>query len=474
MSIAKADANPTKSFFVRMLTRDISLDDCILDLVDNSIDGAWEMSGDTPSLTESTVLGKFSVDITISAESFAIQDNCGGITLDDAVDYAFTFGRRDEPEELDSAKSQEASGDTVDKTETTETTETREPYSVGVYGIGMKRAIFKIGRSITIRSTYADGPDGSRASFVVPIEVEEWLADNDPRWDFPIDETEHLDDPGVRIEIGGLSVETANRFADPAYLAELRAVLARDYMLPMMHGLVVRVNEIPVPARRVNLRRGDAFQPMRDSYRDGEVTVELLAGMGAPPPDENSPDESDKAEMASGWYVLCNGRVVLAADTSSITGWGGDLPKWHGQYTGFAGLILFTSPHAFLLPMTTTKRGVDVSAGVYLRARARMIQPARAWIDYTNARKQDLEDAKKLEQASQAQPVTEVAPRPIVELPTLTKRPGERPANINFARQVRRVRALAEGFGDSNMTYRDVGIESFEYAYKMLADEDDE
>ncbi len=33
------NAEPTKGFFIDMLTKDIGLVDCILDLVDNSIDG---------------------------------------------------------------------------------------------------------------------------------------------------------------------------------------------------------------------------------------------------------------------------------------------------------------------------------------------------------------------------------------------------------------------------------------------------
>jgi hypothetical protein len=41
----KAEANPTKAFFVRMITRDISLADCILDLIDNSVDAAWQLKG---------------------------------------------------------------------------------------------------------------------------------------------------------------------------------------------------------------------------------------------------------------------------------------------------------------------------------------------------------------------------------------------------------------------------------------------
>ncbi len=65
-------------------------------------------------------------------------------------------------------------------------------------------------------------------------------------------------------------------------------------------------------------------------------------------------------------------------------------------------MVLFTASDTVLLPMTTTKRGVDVSSGVYQRARARMMTPARAWIDYTNARKRDLEQAR----------AKEVPPRP--------------------------------------------------------------
>ncbi len=34
-----ANAYPRKNFFIQMFTKDIGLEDCILDLIDNSIDG---------------------------------------------------------------------------------------------------------------------------------------------------------------------------------------------------------------------------------------------------------------------------------------------------------------------------------------------------------------------------------------------------------------------------------------------------
>lgn len=90
----RANAHPTRAFFVRMLTRDISLEDCILDLIDNSIDAAWgSITAKPTKLQSGTKLKKFHIELTVSESTFVISDNCGGISLDDAANYAFTFGR---------------------------------------------------------------------------------------------------------------------------------------------------------------------------------------------------------------------------------------------------------------------------------------------------------------------------------------------------------------------------------------------
>lgn len=119
-SDAKAAANPTKTFFVRMITRDISLEDCILDLIDNSVGGAWKCEGSRPvGLAGGADLQKYRIAIDTSSDSFRIIDNCGGMSLTEAVDHAFSFGRQ--------------------------ATDRTDDYSIGVYGIGMKRAVFKLG-----------------------------------------------------------------------------------------------------------------------------------------------------------------------------------------------------------------------------------------------------------------------------------------------------------------------------------------
>ena len=130
--VRPADASPTKEFFVRMITRDISLYDCILDLLDNCLDGARRKlapgGGDNPVIES---YSGFYANIYVSSNEFRIEDNCGGISISDAIDYAFQFGRR--PDAL-----------------------TEGEFSIGLYGIGMKRAILKIGKGINIYSSTAD------------------------------------------------------------------------------------------------------------------------------------------------------------------------------------------------------------------------------------------------------------------------------------------------------------------------------
>jgi len=435
---AKAKAHPTKAFFVRMLTRDITLEDCILDLIDNSVDAAWSSVNATPTKVEAgRKLSKFQIDITFSEEGFEIKDNCGGISFDDAVDYAFTFGR----DQLGGGP---------------------DDFTIGVYGIGMKRAVFKLGNKINVRSSPAKGD-----SFAVPINVKEWMARSKlDDWDFDIDAAEGLPQPGVEIQVVELDSDTALTFSDPGFEPALRNTIARDYLLSLMQGLTITLNDKPVEGWDITFRSSPEFQPMRQGYGDGEVTVEIYAGMNRPPPSSSGPTERE-TDRISGWYVLCNGRVVVAADRSDLTVWGqSTIPNWHGQYKGFVGLVLFSSKQPSLLPMTTTKRSVDESSSVYRRALVKMRTPTRAWIDYTNARKTMTDEAREKESKTTPIPIEKVKARKSVKLPKTIS--GKKDANILYTVSVSRVRALGKEFGRSTMAYAEVGRKSFEYAYERL------
>lgn len=443
----KAEAYPTKSFFVRMITRDISLEDCILDLIDNAIDAAWSKIGSRPmSLADDTDLSQYRIEIEVSPDKFLIRDNCGGMSLDNAANHAFSFGRNRGSEQ--------------------------EDFSIGVYGIGMKRAVFKIGKRIRVRNTVEE-EDGSLLSFAVPINVDAWLSNDAPPWDFDIVSDEALESPGVEIVVEDLNSGSQSSFSSPAFIQNLRRTLARDYSIHLQRGLTLCLNGLQIEGWRIELQQSDDFAPLRLEYSDqadgDTVSVEIIGGMAAPPPEDIEPDESNEGDKRFGWYVVCNGRIVLAADKSSVTGWGTDgWPQWHYQYAGFIGVILFTAANAAALPLTTTKRSVDSSSEVFRRAKPKMREVSKSWIAYTNQRKQALVEAKQKESAARAIPISAVLKRDTVALPSLTKSSGEKAANISYSVPVTRLKKLAKELGSITMTYREVGVKSFEYAFDDL------
>jgi hypothetical protein len=447
----KAHAYPTKEFFVKMITRDISLSDCILDLIDNSIDGAWKSEGGHPTeLTRDSSLSKYAISISVSPDQFCIEDNCGGMTLDDAVNYAFSFGKRGE--------------------------DGFDPYSIGAYGIGMKRAIFKLGTDIRIRSTYLTAA-GQRESFGVPINVNTWLSNDAPPWDFDIVPEEHLAQNGVRIDVRSLTPEAAGLFGSQAFRLDLRRIIARDYSLHLDRGLKVSLAGTPISGWKIELRQSADFVPMRFAYKDqtngSEVSVEIIGGMAAAPPEGEEPEDSIDRDRRYGWYVVCNGRIVLAADKSSDSGWGTEeWPQWHPQYAGFMGIIMFNASNALALPLTTTKRSIEDSSEIYRRARPRMRELTRKWIDYTNVRKQALEEARQKEREAETVSIYSVARQTSVKLPALVARDSDPVANVQYSVPLDRMRNLAKKFGSANLPYREVGIRSFNYAYREKVGEE--
>ena len=178
-----------------------------------------------------------------------------------------------------------------------------------------------------------------------------------PPWNFDIDVADHLDECGVAIAIDGLTQDARISFDNPRFLENLRRAIARDYSLYLNLGLGIILNDKPIDGYPIKLRQSEDFAPMRHRYEismeglngssDDTVFVEILAGMAASPPETTEPAEDTEADKRYGWYIACNGRMVLAADKTTISGWGRpDWPQWHYQYAGFVGVVpSFTALH---------------------------------------------------------------------------------------------------------------------------------
>jgi hypothetical protein len=313
----RAEASPTKQFFVSMLTRDINLADAILDLLDNCLDGALRLANGN-----SVDYALHFVRIELTVERFSIEDNCGGIPREVAKNYAFKMGR--EPDD-------ERDSDTE---------------TIGMYGVGMKRAIFKMGREALVRTRYGND------TFEVPI-TSAWL--NAKGWDpLPINEPtearEKLAEPGTVIHVHELYEGVSRHFANEAFENEVRTAISEHFTMFLQLGLKVELNGKPVEPVLVEVlvsKRDDGPAPFVFQKTIDDVLVSITVGLNT-------------------------GRS-LGTDNED-----------DAQFAIITGIIEFRSKRADKLPVTTTKRALDTSSNVWLESLVKMKEGMRVWISYTN------------------------------------------------------------------------------------------
>jgi hypothetical protein len=430
----KIHADPTKDFFVTMITRDIALEDCIFDLLDNSIDGARRNITDVAERKHP--FAGATATIEFDDGKFSIEDNCGGIRLADAIDYAFHFGRRrDSPRDVDGG--------------------------IGLYGIGMKRAIFKIGRKATVRSEASD------ACFTVGVDVQKWEASDD--WDFDYEDAPRLGINGTRIDITSLYPAIGLAFTSQSFRNQLIRMIARDYSFFIDKGLQVRVGDHLVQSLRYQLRQNEELIPAVVEYEDEGVRVRLVSGIIDDLPDEIDEEYRPEKVERSGWYVVCNDRVVVAGDKTDQTIWGTeDYRVWHPQYNNFAGFCFFTSDDQRKLPWTTTKRTLDAANPIYRRAMQEMRKLTDEFVAYTNRRKEDIDAAKKAEIATQQVDVFSLVKPQALRLPAVAPRSTSVSfANINYKRPLSDIALIRNHKSRPALTYREIGEMTFDYYLKM-------
>jgi hypothetical protein len=387
------DAKPAKRFFVEMLTRDIELQDAVLDLLDNCLDGALRLIGKKKQSTDTPYKGYFA-NITFSKNHFSILDNCGGIDETLAKQYAFRLGRPDRERDKDLA-------------------------TVGVYGIGMKRAIFKIGKKTKITSCQ---PNQAFRVKVTP----EWLLDDDD-WRLPFSKikTDSLENPGTSIEIEDLYPSISKSF-DETFYDDFCKVLIEQYSFIIQKGFKVIVNGTIIEPKKIGLlidkeaitkQASSGIAPYIYETNANGVEVSLTVGFYRDlPSHEEQEDEIEgrHSKDDAGWTIVCNDRVIVANDKTALTGWGNNgVPSYHSQFVAISGLVIIKSKDASLLPVTTTKRGIDVNSDIYWSLRERMVEGLKIFTNYTNKWKTPSPERAKLQQNSRAvlpQDVTTLIP----------------------------------------------------------------
>lgn len=437
--LTKVDASPTKAFFVDIITKDIRIDEAILDLVDNSIDGAKRLRPGE----EADYAGLF-VDIIVNGNEFEIADNCGGIPLDIARKYAFKFGRASGFIPTDS--------------------------SVGQFGIGMKRALFKMARNFSVRSVEP------KYSYSLLVDVKSWAAD-DINWDFDIVDLESGNfaeaETKTVLRIDVLEPAVAQALANETFARLLSRDIRVRHLDAMRRSLAITVNGETIIPGNLQLKQGAIVSSLSRKYEDrvGASTLRTRLYVGV--------EESDR--LRAGWYIFCNGRCILEADQTAVTGWsaavdgGVSIPKYHGQFARFRGYAFLDAHDASILPWNTTKTGLDPETVSYRQLLPRLIEAARPVINFLNALdgENDLAPAERILSTGLAQTPTMALERLPGSLSFIYREPPERGppmSNIKYRRLTSEVNQLKSAMGVATLPL--LGERSFEFAYENLVEDE--
>lgn len=355
-----ANAYPKKHFFIEMFTRDIPLLDCVLDLIDNCVDGLARTSRLQMHTVSDDIFKKRSRPINAQADlphirvkfdgtQFQIADNCGGIDYYYALEDVFTFGH--------------STG--------------RSKQYLGVYGVGMKRALFKMGDMFHIDSKTTEN------GFSCDLDVPQWAAKdrNMDDWTIPLTRTRPVtaaNRAGTTITVTRLKKDVSELLASQRFEDDLRKVIARTYAFIVEKHIRISVNGVDVKAFSIPIAQPQKGNASYEEFRHDGVLVRIFATLA-------SQTEDGPTKENSGWYVACNGRLILTADTSDITGWGvSPMPIWVPKYTSFIGFVFFESKDALALPWMTTKTGINRESEVYRKALSRMAVLARPILSFCN------------------------------------------------------------------------------------------
>lgn len=457
----EAKAYPAKRFFVEMLTRDIDLEAAILDLLDNCVDGCLRAGPIAPAVEGKPYAGYFA-NITINQDGFKIEDNCGGIEHTLAEEYAFRFGRKDADRDRNIA-------------------------TVGVYGIGMKRAIFKLGTHCLIKSSHPSG------GFSVEIN-KEWM-DSDEEWGLPMTATEPNQPYGTSIHVTALHPGIANIFNFPngSYIENFAKKLQKSYTYIIEKGFKVIVNGLEIISKPINIlidpnafNDEQGISPYIYSTEYDGVKINLVFGLYEKLPtfeDEEASTSGSRSKEDAGWTIICNDRVILENDKSHLTGWGeAGVPQYHSQFIALAGYVSFTSSDASKLPVTTTKRNIDLESPLYASIKEEMRQALKTFTSFTNSWKSLSKERTDMQSKATTHDIREAAEKIPTDKwatvrkglqgqrykPTLPKIPNKRThARIQFEKSMEEIYEVRDFLlDDPNAIPSDVGIAAFNWALK--------
>ena len=356
----RVDFGFDRSYVLNAFSSDISTADSILDLIDNSIDAARRNiaqknspGDDSFSLPDS--YEGYEVRIDLNNDEITVSDNCNGIEEQTLVNNAFRLGARS-PQE----------------------------FSIGAYGVGLIRAFWKLGNDCELNT------DTGNNAFML-LFSKQLLDDGN---DILADRVNTTGKPHNIVKITNLTPEVNIDVKDSEWKKRFAERLSKVYGLCIHKGLKVQLGSDVIEGFCPQIR-SDLPEIFHEEEFETTDAVKVKCQIGIHEnyryKDEENWSLRSNSSISNefGWYVVCNDRVVLIADTSEAVGW---TTKYHTEYNGILGWAFFESKASSLLPWDTTKANISLEKTSQIEAAKRL---KRMSDDFRKKNKKRLDDAKK-------------------------------------------------------------------------------
>jgi hypothetical protein len=335
----------------------------IYDLIDNAIDAARDrllsrspLSRDKYGLPAD--YAGYRIALRFGPNSISLLDNCSGIDQDTLTDRAFVTGS------LSSHR-----------------------YGIGHFGIGLKRALLRLGKSYAISTDTGDFAAKLRFS-----EEEFGSAEGELQ-------ATRCTSSGARkmlVRISDLRTSVRQELTGGAWKTSVLKSLSRRYGLYIAKGLRISVQGSPVEPFGPQLRRTGpvASQAAHFELPDGgEAFIDAGMHESYRLTDEPGYDVKRITDLTDqyGWYFVCNDRIIRIATHEPDLGW---TANWHQEYYGFVGWVRFVSENAEYLPWDTKKSSIDTSSAAFREIQGKLQAFAETYkTDGRKARKDRPADA---------------------------------------------------------------------------------
>lgn len=322
------------------LTKDITPSEALFDLVDNSVDAARRMveTSDVDEYGLPVSYKGFVVRLHVGRKHVFLSDNCGGIDDKELSRRVFVTGKP-----------------------------SHQSFGIGGFGIGLKRALFRLGTKYILRSdtgaATATNMSFTRADLgTVTSDLTGHRVPSTGR-------------PRFVIAISRLASGVEHHLSAGRASGELLRSLSRRYGIFISKGLKILLNGVLVPSFQPSLR-DDGLVPLQSTNLLAENGVSIFIDAGMHSETRLLGELDYKPSIAKtltdqyGWYFVCNDRIVRVASHEPELGW---TTKWHQEYYGFLGWVRFVAENPEDLPWDTKKTLIDPNS-ISFRAISAMLQ----------------------------------------------------------------------------------------------------